>query len=103
MPKKTTKTTPAPKSLLLTPAELCELTPGTRIELLIRVKFADACAADPDDPSQACEFEDLDGDCFFVPFGNIVEARIVPRGAVKLSGPGAEAAAEILRAEGFDV
>lgn len=49
MPKKTTKPTPAPP--LLTPAELCELTPGTRVELLIRVKFADACEANPDDPS----------------------------------------------------
>lgn len=94
---------PAKAAPTLTRREICDLEYGTELELVIRAKFVDDDGADPDDPSQVCRYEDMDGDTFMVPFGNIISARIMPKAKVKVSGEGAERAAQILRDKGFDV
>jgi len=102
--KKTAKKSTTAKPVkYLTNDQICNLEPGTDLELLIRVKFDCDEYADPCDPHQVCSFADMEGDTFLIPLGSIVQARIVPKPKVKVSGEGADRAAEILRENGFDV
>lgn len=97
--KKTAKKTsakPAKAAPSLTTDELSELPEGTELELTIRVKVQETY-------SSFVEVTDSDGDQLTVLYADITHARIMPKAKVKVSGEGAERAAQILRDKGFDV
>jgi hypothetical protein len=98
--KKTAKKSPCVKAakvaLSLTREELRELPRHTELELTI-------CVTVEDTYESFIEVQDSGGDGLSVPYANITHARIMPKAKVKVSGEGAERAAQILRDKGFDI
>jgi hypothetical protein len=95
--KKTAKKSPRSKPATnLTTDKLRELARGTELELTVRVTM--------DEGYGGCfQVQDSEGDDLTFLYTDVISARVAPKSKVKVSGEGAERAAEILREKGFDV
>jgi hypothetical protein len=91
--KKSTRSKPVKA---LTMDALRELSHGTELELTVRVRMCQGY-------SECFEVEDSDGDEHTFTYKDLISAKTAPKVKVKVSGEGAERAAEILREKGFEV
>lgn len=97
--KKTAKKTsakPAKAASSLTIAELRDQALGTELDLTVRVTLTGSYG-------DSFEVEDSEGDNHAFAYDDVVSSQLVPKAKVKVSGEGAERAAQILRDKGFDV
>jgi hypothetical protein len=95
--KKTARKSPRSKPATnLTTDKLRELTRGTELELTVRVIMDEGY-------SNYFQVHDNEGDELTFCYGDVISVRIAPKSKVKVSGEGADRAAEILREKGFDV
>jgi hypothetical protein len=96
--KKSTRSKPAKAAKVanLTMDSMRELSRDTELELTVRVRLGGVY-------STSFDVLDGEGDEHAFIWEDVISARIAPKAKVKVSGEGAERAAEILREKGFDV
>jgi hypothetical protein len=94
--KTANKSTRSKVAANLTMDALRELPHNTELELTVRVKLQGAYTT-------TFEIADSEGDEFTFCYSDVISARVAPPSKVKVSGEGADRAAEILREKGFDV
>lgn len=94
--KKSTRSQPAKAVANLTMDSMRELPRDTELELTVRVRLGGVY-------STSFEVNDSEDDEHTFLWEDVISARIAPKSKVKVSGEGADRAAEILREKGFDV
>jgi hypothetical protein len=94
--KKSPRSKPAKTLANLTMNTMRELPRDTELELTVRVRLGGVY-------STSFEVNDSEDDEHAFLWEDVISARVAPKAKVKISGEGAERAAQILRDKGFDV